>query len=123
MAKVGGKRPGAGRPKGAKNKRTLAVEQRLAALGCDPIEGMARIAMETAPCLVCDATGRVGDDEPCGQCKGVGRLQASLELRGKMYSDLAQYVAPKRKAVEVSGAEGRPVRFQLVLTHGADADG
>ncbi len=46
----------------------------------DPIEGMARIAMDE-------------DNTP--------------ELRGRMYSELAQYVAPKRKAIE----------------HSADADG
>jgi len=36
--------------------------------------------------------------------------------------ELAAYVAPKRKAVEVSGAEGRPVRFQLILNHGEDGN-
>jgi hypothetical protein len=35
-----------GRPKGSKNKLTLEVLDRLEALGCDPIEGMARIAMD-----------------------------------------------------------------------------
>ncbi len=35
-----------GRPKGSKNKQTLAVTDRLEALGCDPIAGMARIAMD-----------------------------------------------------------------------------
>ena len=38
-------RAGAGRPRGSKNRRTLEVEARLEALGCDPIEEMARTAM------------------------------------------------------------------------------
>lgn len=71
----GGRRPGGGRPKGSPNKRTLEVQERLAELGCDPIEGMARIAMN---------------------------MDNSEELRGRMFAELAQYVAPKRKAIEAS---------------------
>jgi hypothetical protein len=65
-----------GRTAGTPNKRTQDVIERLAALNCDPIEGMARIAMDEAN---------------------------APELRGRMFSELAQYVAPKRKAVEHSG--------------------
>lgn len=77
----GGKRPGAGRPKGSPNKATLEIEQRLADLECDPIKGMATIA---------------------------ANAEASLELRGRMFAELAQYLYPKRKAVEttVSGSLG-----------------
>jgi hypothetical protein len=70
---------GQGRPKGALNKRTLDVIEKLAALDCDPIAGMALIAMN--------------EKNP-------------VELRGRMYSELAQYVAPKRKAMEHSGDAG-----------------
>ena len=63
-----------GRSKGSKNKQNQAVIDRLEELGCDPIEGMARIAM---------------DD------------RAELSLRAQMFKELAQYVAPKRKAVEM----------------------
>jgi hypothetical protein len=83
----GGFRPGAGRKKGVPNKATLDIQARLAALGCDPIAGMALIAMDTA---------------------------SPLELRGRMYSELAQYVAPKRKAVEMSGPDGGPVAIEGV---------
>ena len=38
MGQVGGKRPGAGRPLGSKNKRTSAVRERLEELGADPIQ-------------------------------------------------------------------------------------
>jgi hypothetical protein len=61
---------GQGRPKGALNKRTLDVIDKLAALCCDPIEGMARIAMN--------------ENNPA-------------ELRARMYSELAQYVAPSAR--------------------------
>ncbi len=63
-----------GRPKASRNKQNIAVTDRLEALGCDPIEGMAMIAMDES---------------------------ADLSLRGQMYKELAQYVAPKRKAVEM----------------------
>jgi hypothetical protein len=72
----GGKRNGAGRKKGKPNKTTQDVAERLAQLKCDPIEGMALIAQDP---------------------------ENTPELRGKMFAELAQYVAPKRKAIEHSG--------------------
>lgn len=73
MSKVAKSRKTGGRVAGTPNKRTLDIQQRLDELKCDPIEGMVTIAMnaENAP-----------------------------ELRGRMFSELAQYVAPKRKAIE-----------------------
>jgi hypothetical protein len=65
-----------GRVKGTPNKGTVAVAERLEAMGCDPIEGMARIAMD---------------------------ITTPIEVRAKLYSELAQYIAPKRKAIEYSG--------------------
>lgn len=67
-----------GRQKGTPNKVTQDIQAKLDALGCDPIQGMAEIAAEAR---------RTGD----------------LNLAGTMYKELAQYVAPKRKAVEVQG--------------------
>jgi hypothetical protein len=64
-----------GRMKGTPNRRTRDVFERLEALDCDPIEGMARIAMNP---------------------------QNRPELRGRMFAELAQYVYPKRKALEVA---------------------
>jgi hypothetical protein len=73
---------GSGRKTGTPNRRTKTIEDKLAALGCDPIEAMARLAMD--------------DNEPS-------------TLRFAALKELAQYVAPKRKAVEVSSAENQPV--------------
>lgn len=66
---------GKGRKKGVPNKRTLEVAERLAKMRCDPITGMARIAMNK---------------------------KNPPELRGRMYAELAQYIAPKRRAIEHS---------------------
>lgn len=82
-----GAKPGerrGGRVKGTPNKRTQEVIEKLAALDCDPIEGMATIAKEAYEAR-------------------------DFQLAGNMYKELAQYVAPKRKAVEHSGKDGGPV--------------
>jgi hypothetical protein len=73
-----------GRTAGTPNKRTVEVAERLTALGCDPIEGMARLAMDESN---------------------------SADLRGRMFSELAQYVAPKRKAIEHSATDGGSFEF------------
>lgn len=78
------KTPGSGRKKGAPNKRTVELQAKLAALGCDPIAGMAKIAM--------------------------GKKNTP-ELRGRMFAELAAYLFPKRKAVEISGEGVSPVNY------------
>ena len=52
----------------------MNMMERLEELGCDPIEGIAKIALDP---------------------------QNPIELRARMFSDLAQYVAPKRRAVDL----------------------
>lgn len=80
-----GKKTG-GRTAGTPNRRTAEVAERLAALGCDPIEGMARLAMDDS---------------------------VAPELRGRMYAELAQYVAPKRKALDVANTSLQPISISL----------
>ncbi len=82
-AKPGERRDG--RQKGAPNKRTVAVAVRLEALGCDPIEGMARLAK--------------------GEVVEIG-------IWAKMYKELGQYAVPK-KAIEVGGEEAGPVLIKI----------
>jgi len=73
-----------GRKKGTPNKRTQDVMERLKELNCDPIEGMAKIAK------IAMTEGEEQD----------------LQLAGQMYKELAQYIAPKRKAIEHTGLDG-----------------
>jgi hypothetical protein len=75
-----------GRVAGTPNRKTRDVEELLASLDCDPIRGMAEIARNP---------------------------EASLELRGRMYAELSQYVYPKRKAVEHSSAGGESIGGKL----------
>ena len=113
--------PGPGRAKGSKNRRTLEVEARLARLNCDPFEGMARIAMAQCPCPTCNGALRAryvvaafgiyvdpdkGEEMTCRTGWGTGREPIAPELRGRMCAELAQYIAPKRKAVEHTGNVG-----------------
>ena len=68
-----------GRPKGSKSFKTLAFEERLAALNCDPLKVLTTI---------CDD---VNEETSL-------RLQAAKELTA--------YIFPKRKAVELSTGQG-----------------
>ena len=83
-----GRVKGSGRQKGVPNKRTAEARELLLALKCDPLTGMARIAMNA---------------------------KNPPELRGRMYSELAQYLFPKRKAIEVRGEDG-PYVLAIQLT-------
>ena len=85
----GGIRPGAGRPRGSENRATIQVKEVLARTGCDPIQGMAWIAMNDA-----DALGL-----PDGEA-------IPITLRAKMFEALAPYVAPKRRATELTIDQG-----------------
>lgn len=78
----------AGRRKGSKNKLGTVAAERLAELKCDPLEGMARIAADP-------------DNPP--------------ELRGKMFAELAQYVWPKRRAMEHMGKDGGPMAHSISI--------
>lgn len=85
----GGKREGAGRPKGRLASNTIELAEKLKALNCDPFEGMVRLAQDE------------GNDP---------------QLRGRMYAELAQYVFPKRKSVELEA------KVETVEHKGPDAN-
>jgi len=73
---IKGERRG-GRPKGVKNKRTQLVINQLNDLECDPIKGLATIAKESME-------------------------RQDYTLAAHIYKELAQYMYPKRRAIEVS---------------------
>lgn len=82
-----GTRP-SGRKKGVPNKKTFDLQAKLDALKCDPVEGMARLAMDR---------------------------NTSVELRVEIYKDLMGYLYAKRKAVEVTGANGEAIALSLSI--------
>jgi hypothetical protein len=71
----GGVRIGAGRPKGAKGRKSRTLEERMAGMGVDPLEQLVEIAVEA-------------------------RSQGDLHLAVSAFKELARYVYPMRKAVE-----------------------
>jgi hypothetical protein len=76
-----------GRVRGVPNRKTQELAAKLAKLGCDPVEALAKIADDRA---------------------------TPLDIRVTCYRELAGYLYPKRKAVDVAH-EGPP----LVLHFGA----
>jgi hypothetical protein len=84
-----------GRTAGTPNRKTQEVRELLESLGCDPIRGMATIAMN---------------------------LDATLELRGRMNAELAGYLYPKRKAVEHSGEFGIGAAGVTIIVDGAPGE-
>ena len=77
-----------GRKAGTPNRKATEITELLESLGHNPIEAMVRIAPNP---------------------------KASLELRGRMNAELAQYVYPKRKAVEVAADKDAPVLHRVVV--------
>jgi hypothetical protein len=75
-----------GRCKGTPNKRTMAVAEVLGELGLDPIKQMGQIAMDE---------------------------RVEVSIRVQVLKELCQYVAPKRKAVEVTGDKGAPLVLEI----------
>jgi hypothetical protein len=69
LAKTGG------RKLGTPNKNSQALSERLENLCCDPLEGLAKIALDPA---------------------------TKPELKFRCFAELAQYVYPKRKAVDLA---------------------
>ena len=80
-----------GRVAGTPNRRPTDITEKLQALGCDPIEGMACLAMD-----------------PCN----------APELRGRMLAELAQYVAPKRRALDLTD-NTQPVSIRIGIAQTA----
>ena len=76
MANRKGNPLGAGRKKGVPNKRTQAIKAMLDEMDCDPIEGMAKIALKA-------------------------RKDGDTSLEAQMLKELAPYHSPKLSASKV----------------------
>lgn len=110
-------------------------------LKCDPIKGMALIALNQVPCGLCrgklrtryklpEGSHAAGCDpekctcegiaeRTCLSCYGSGWEAISPDLRGKMFAELAKYKHPQLKQVEHTG-EGAPggQRTQINIVFG-----
>ncbi|MEW5251268.1 hypothetical protein [Microbulbifer sp. 2201CG32-9] len=126
--KSGGKKTG-GRTKGTPNKRTQQVQEKLQALGCDPVEGLARIGMQAerdareafsgaVEAIVEDLSAADGiDTDRVKDLMGKQLMQAVKERRETLslavhcYGQLRRHWAPELKALEVTGPGGDPLEF------------
>ena len=90
----GGARAGAGRPKGAKNKKNREIANRLLASGKTPLEYMASI---------------VESDDP----------NIPMQLKLEAAKAAAPYMHPRLNAVQHTGPDGGPIK---VILNGSDAD-
>ncbi len=79
-----------GRQKGTPNKKTLEVQEQINALDYDPITTMVKISQQAMA------------DE-------------NYALAGQMAKELAQYVYPKRKAIEHINKEDTDFPTQLII--------
>lgn len=81
----GGKRPGAGRPKGSRNKRTKLLMRALEEAECDPALILAKFATDES-------------QEP--------------EFRRRCAADLMPYAYPRLSATEITGEGGGPIEIR-----------
>jgi len=81
----GGKREGAGRKKGSRNKRTAEMQARIRASGMDPLTFMISV---------------------------MRNINAPLELRFEAAKQAAPFVHPKLSAIEHSGPDSGPVEVK-----------
>lgn len=122
-----------GRAKGTPNRSTQRVVELCERMACDPFEVLAKITMNTLECGVCGGTGRTkyqpkskaaaaaaaalkldipeeimpdGAERVCQSCWESGMERIDPETRLSAAKELSQYLAPKRKALEIQDNEG-----------------
>jgi len=102
-----------GRTKGTPNRKTEEAEAIARKLGCNPIEILCRFAM--------DDWKKLGYNEQSSKFltqKGelIEKPLITPEIRMKAASELAQYLYPKRKAIEHSGEISAVTEQRLTTT-------
>jgi hypothetical protein len=122
-----------GRAKGTPNRSTQRVVDLCERMGCDPFEVLAKITMNTLECGVCGGTGKTrfqpkskaqaaaalalgvdlpedlgpdGSERKCQSCWESGMERIDPETRLSAAKELSQYLAPKRKALEIQDDQG-----------------
>ena len=101
--KVGGKREGAGRPKGSKNINSMASVKKLEELGFDPIEQMVKQYQEIDKAIA-DGAVRIGS----------GAYAQLIATKGTLINNLMQYGYKKvPEKIEQEITEKRPVAIRL----------
>lgn len=123
VKRAGEKTPGSGRAAGTPNRRTVEVMETLQAAGFNPdapfllwaellTEGMKPQGDENKTYLV-------GHDNEGGAIYG----RPPLTLMHQAAKELASYIAPKRRAIELAGADGGPIKVLMINLDELEASG
>lgn len=115
--------PKIGRPKGALNRDTATLKERAETLGVDPFEILLLFAKGDWKALGYDREERVVSINDHGE---IYDYTIPPQLRQKSAKDAADFLYPKRKAVEVTGSEGENIFktfAQLVAGIAESSDG
>lgn len=120
MAIVGGKREGAGRPKGSKNIHSQDSVKKLEALGFDPIEMMAKKYHEISATLEATYKTKEGETRKVVR-EGSGAYAQLVATQGQLINNLMQYgyrKVPEKQELEATIIE--PLQINLNLPTKSD---
>lgn len=99
-----------GRSKGTPNKATDETRALIEkTLGDSPLERMARLARELLDGERVLLIPRLVREEGATRMETEESDAKAIEIATKLLTELAQYCAPKRKAIEVSGPDGAEI--------------
>jgi hypothetical protein len=127
----GGYRPGAGRPRGSKSRRTIGSEQRVEAERRRQARNTRRVAAATAAAQTEAANGAGGDFQALENLRSIAKqfldqaaaeeskegggdrefFNKCLERAARVLKDVVPFEAPKLVAVRVGGDEDNPLRI------------
>lgn len=124
------KPPNSGRKKG-QVAQYQSVKDYLASVGFNPFEVLQKIGTGDLQCNVCRGKGKTkyqsgrADktlERTCQSCYGSGFERISPADRSRACSELAKYVQPQLKQIEVQGGGGGPIhsRHEFVIVRPGD---
>lgn len=106
------KHPLSGRKKGTPNKNTQDIMELCDKLGCNPIEIMARFAINDWEGLGYDSPDTIVGYSKTAQPLKQQRITEKMRLDAAC--ELASYIVPKRKAVEHTGKDGGAIQVETL---------
>ena len=120
--RAGTKTPGSGRKEGTPNKRTVELMDALHAAGYDPEADNPVVWMWKVYTGQMTMPVATVIDKETGE-KQIEEVALEPALRVKCMSEVARYLHPQRKAVEVVGADGGPIKVLMLNLDELEASG